>query len=117
MANTQNLREKFIQARLIDALESSGDYVLKLMKTNKNGIPDLLVFPKNREERPYFIEVKSKNGVVRPMQHFRAKELRKYGIATLYVNDWKNGRANCIEFSEEEVEAILQVNENNDFNL
>ena len=108
-------RESFIQARLIDALELKGDYVIKLMKTNKNGIPDIFVIPADPNERPYFIEVKSRNGIVRPLQHFRARELRKYNIKTLYVNDWKAGPIEQ-KFSDEEVEMILKLKNNEDFN-
>ena len=35
--------ESKIQARIIKRLEAQGYYVVKLILTNKNGIPDLLV--------------------------------------------------------------------------
>ena len=50
------MTEQQIQSKKIKELEGQGYYVIKLMKTNKNGIPDLLVLPKNSDA--FFIEVK-----------------------------------------------------------
>jgi len=36
------MTEQKIQKKRIDQLESEGYYVIKLIKTNKNGIPDLI---------------------------------------------------------------------------
>ena len=55
------MTEQQIQSKKIKELESQGYYVIKLMKTNKNGIPDLLVLPKNSDA--FFIEVKKEGGV------------------------------------------------------
>jgi DNA-binding sugar fermentation-stimulating protein len=52
------MTEQQIQSKKIKELEGQGYYVIKLMKTNKNGIPDLLVLPKNSDA--FFIEVKRK---------------------------------------------------------
>ena len=41
------MREQAIQSKLIKKLESEGYYVIKLIKTNKNGIPDLIAIPPN----------------------------------------------------------------------
>ncbi len=51
-----------IQARKIKELEDQGYYVVKLMKTNKNGIPDLIAIPKDSdvlfiEHEPYHVDV------------------------------------------------------------
>jgi Holliday junction resolvase len=48
------------------------------MKTNKNGIPDLLALKHN--ETPYFIEVKTSTGKVSPLQSYRMEELKKEGF-------------------------------------
>ena len=39
------MTEQQIQAKRIKQLEAEGYYVLKLVKTNKNGIPDILAIP------------------------------------------------------------------------
>jgi hypothetical protein len=80
------MTEQQIQSRLIKDLESKGYYVIKLVKTNKNGIPDLIAIPKNSDVE--FIEVKRKNGKVSPLQEYRIKELIKHGVkAIVYYGD------------------------------
>ena len=39
------MTEQQIQSRRIKELEEQGYYVIKLIKTNKNGIPDLVAIP------------------------------------------------------------------------
>lgn len=73
------MTEQQIQAKKIKELESQGFYVVKLMKTNKNGIPDLLVIPPNANV--HFIEVKGPKGRLSMLQEFRIKELQKHGIS------------------------------------
>ena len=58
-------------------MENKGYYLIKLIKTNKNGIPDLLAL-KNNEI--YFIEVKRKDGKLSKIQEYRIKELKKNGF-------------------------------------
>ena len=41
------MTEQQIQAKRIKELEAEGYYVIKLVKTNKNGIPDLIAIPPN----------------------------------------------------------------------
>jgi Holliday junction resolvase len=80
------MTEQQIQSRLIKELEAKGYYVIKLVKTNKNGIPDLIAIPKNSDVE--FIEVKRKNGKVSPLQEYRIKELIKHGVkAIVYYGD------------------------------
>lgn len=71
------MTEQQIQSKLIKKFESEGFYVLKLIKTNKNGIPDLLAI---KEDRTKFIEVKKPGGVLSELQKYRIRELRKQGI-------------------------------------
>lgn len=72
------MTEQQIQSKLIKRLESEGYYVLKLVKTNKNGIPDVVALKAG--EIPKFIEVKRPTGVVSELQQFRLRELRKHGF-------------------------------------
>ena len=70
------------QKILIDQYEKEGWYVIKLMKTNKNGIPDLLCL--HKDFCPRFIEVKDVNGVVSELQKYRIEEIKKKtGIKTI----------------------------------
>lgn len=78
--------EQKIQARRIKQLESDGYYVIKLMKTNKNGIPDLIAIPKGSDV--LFVEVKRPGNKRTPLQEFRAKELEERGIfVELYTGE------------------------------
>lgn len=69
--------ESKIQARIIKRLESEGYYVVKLILTNKNGIPDLLVL---KDGRAFFVEVKRPGEKPRPLQEYRMNELRGLGF-------------------------------------
>ena len=82
------MTEQQIQSKKIKELESQGYYVIKLMKTNKNGIPDLLVLPKNSDA--FFIEVKKESGVLSKLQEYRINELNKHGLKTQILKGWKN---------------------------
>lgn len=72
------MTEQQIQTKKIKELEQQGYYVIKLIRTNKNGIPDLLAIPKDSDV--LFVEVKAANGRVSKLQEFRIKELSKHGI-------------------------------------
>jgi hypothetical protein len=82
------MTEQQIQSKKIKELESQGYYVIKLIKTNKNGIPDLLVLPKNSDA--FFIEVKKESGVLSKLQEYRINELNKHGLKTQILKGWKN---------------------------
>jgi Holliday junction resolvase len=74
------MTEQQIQAKRIKELEQEGYYVIKLIKTNKNGIPDLIAIPPNAEV--LFSEIKTSKGRVSKLQEYRLKELKKYGFRT-----------------------------------
>jgi|TARA_R110000851_G_scaffold190072_2_gene340417 hypothetical protein len=74
------MTEQQIQSKRIKELEDEGYYVLKLIKTNKNGIPDLLAIPPGSDV--LFSEVKTKNGRLSKLQEYRLKELEKHGVKT-----------------------------------
>ncbi len=78
------MTEGQLQSKKIKELESQGYYVIKLMKTNKNGIPDLLALKPN--EPPYFVEVKTPKGRVSPLQEYRLSELKQLGFQTEIYN-------------------------------
>ncbi len=74
------MTEQQIQKKRIEELESQGYYVIKLIKTNKNGIPDLIAIPPGSDV--LFSEVKKPEGKVSKLQEYRLKELTKYGFKT-----------------------------------
>lgn len=72
------MRESQIQSKKIKELEAQGYYVLKLIKTNRNGIPDILAIPKNSDVE--FYEVKGPTGKLSKLQEYRIKELTEHGV-------------------------------------
>jgi Holliday junction resolvase len=74
------MTEQQIQSRRIKELEAQGYYVIKLVRTNKNGIPDLIAIPKNSDV--LFCEVKRPEGRLSKLQEYRIKELNQHGINT-----------------------------------
>lgn len=72
------MTEQQVQSKKIKELELEGYYVLKLIKTNKNGIPDLLALHPDRDI--LFLEVKTRKGRVSKLQEYRIKELREHGF-------------------------------------
>jgi len=74
------MTEQQIQSKRIKQLEAEGYYVLKLIKTNKNGIPDLIALPPGCDV--LFSEIKKPTGIVSALQKYRIKELESYGFKT-----------------------------------
>ncbi len=72
------LSEQKVQSKRIKELEAEGYYVIKLIKTNKNGIPDLIAI--HPDKGVLFSEVKKANGKLSPLQKYRIEELKKLGI-------------------------------------
>lgn len=72
------MTEQQLQSKRIKELEAEGYYVIKLVKTNKNGIPDLIAIPSGSDV--LFVEVKSSSGKVSKLQEFRHEELKKHGV-------------------------------------
>jgi Holliday junction resolvase len=74
------MSEGKVQRKKIKELEDQGYYVIKLIKTNKNGIPDLLAIPPNSDV--LFVEVKKGDNTTSKLQDYRIKELNQHGIKT-----------------------------------
>ena len=81
------MTEQQIQSKKIKELEENGYYVIKLVKTNKNGIPDLIAIPKDSDV--LFVEVKTDIGRLSKLQEYRIKELSSHGIKTEIQRGWK----------------------------
>jgi hypothetical protein len=74
------MTEQQIQDKRIKELEGQGYFVIKLIVTNKNGIPDLLAIPP--ESNVLFSEIKKPDGKVSRLQEFRMKQLSDHGCKT-----------------------------------
>lgn len=71
-------------------LENAGFYVIKIMQSNKNGIPDLLCFKKVKSRLICFmVEAKrTEINTADPLQVWRHKEIQLYGMKTFIANNW-----------------------------
>ena len=67
--------ESKIQKKLIDILEQNDWYVVKVMKSNKNGISDL--FAQKKGFKTLHIEVKKEDGKIDELQLYRFEEIIK----------------------------------------
>lgn len=64
-----------------------GYYVVNLIKTNKNGITDLMALRAN--EPAIFIECKEKSDTLKPLQKYRIDELNNAGCIAFCLQDGK----------------------------
>jgi Holliday junction resolvase len=71
------MTEQAIQAKIIKRLEAEGWYVVKLIQTNKPGIPDLVATKPNEV---LWVEVKRPGQKPSPVQEYRHNELRGLGF-------------------------------------
>jgi Holliday junction resolvase len=74
--------ESQIQSKIIRKLREQGWMVIKLIKTNCNGIPDLLI---HRHGATCYIEVKRPGQSPTALQQYRMKELAAHGITCITV--------------------------------
>jgi len=86
------MTEQQIQTKRIKELEAEGYYVIKLIKTNKNGIPDLIAIPPGADV--LFSEIKTPKGKLSKLQEYRLKELREHGVNTEIYNGRKTDNDN-----------------------
>jgi Holliday junction resolvase len=77
------MKESQIQSAIIKKLTAAGWYVVKLIQTNKNGIPDLVC---HRDGKTVYLEIKQPGNDLEPLQWHRIKQLRKYGILAYCVD-------------------------------
>jgi len=63
--------------------ESKGWFVVNLIKTNKNGIPDYVIF---KDGITVFVESKEEWDSLSKIQEYRIKELKQLGFK-VYVNE------------------------------
>jgi Holliday junction resolvase len=77
------MTEQDIQANIIKRLEREGYFVLKLIQTNKTGIPDLVATKPNET---LWVEVKRPGKKPSPTQEYRHAELRSKGFNVLVLD-------------------------------
>ena len=90
MKHLNEISEQKIQTKIINRLTKEGWLCVKLIKTSKNGIPDVMAL---KDGNTMFIEVKKPNGRLSELQKIRIKQLQDLGfeckIWTDYDLDYK----------------------------
>ena len=76
--------ERDIQSKIIQRYQREGYMVVKLILTNHNGFPDLMLL---KDGVASFVEVKRPNEKPRPLQEYRIKELERYGFSVSVLTD------------------------------
>jgi len=77
--------EQAIQKKIINQLQKEGWLCIKLIKTNWNGIPDLLCL---RNGLTMFVEVKREKGKLSELQKVRIKDLKEKGFEVKVWTDY-----------------------------
>ena len=84
------MTEQQIQKKITTQLEREGYLVLKIIKCNKSGYPDLIAV---KENDTLFVEVKRPKGKLSELQKVRIEDMKKRGINvvvwTAYKEDFK----------------------------
>ena len=90
MKHLNEISEQKIQTKIINRLTKEGWLCVKLIKTSKNGIPDVMAL---KDGNTMLIEVKKPNGRLSELQKIRIKQLQDLGfeckIWTDYDLDYK----------------------------
>jgi Holliday junction resolvase len=77
--------ESKIQAKIIKKLENEGYFIIKIIRCNKAGIPDILAL---KNGKAIFIEVKQPKGVLSTIQKYRIEEMRAKGLNVKIWQDY-----------------------------
>jgi hypothetical protein len=78
--------ESQIQSQLIKKYEADGYFVVKIIKANMAGVPDLLLIDKHTLVASW-VEVKSPNGEISPLQKLFARKYRALGGSARFVTE------------------------------
>lgn len=74
--------ESVIQSKIVNEAKKNGYIVLKVVKCNMNGYPDLTLF---KDNETIFIEVKNEKGIQSELQKYVQKQLEKEGFKYFLV--------------------------------
>lgn len=77
--------ESKIQKKIIKKLEKDGYFVLKIIRCNKNGTPDIIA---SKENHTMFIEVKQPTGRLSMLQIHRIAEMKGKGLDVRVWTDY-----------------------------
>jgi hypothetical protein len=78
------LKESIIQTKVRQYFERDGWLVVKIIQASKNGWPDLQC---HKNGKTVFIETKTENGIVSPLQFYRHEQLMKQGFEVYIIRN------------------------------
>lgn len=81
------MKERDLQAKIIENLELSGWEVNKVIKSNKSGWPDVEAF---RNKVTIFIETKTTGKEAKKLQLYRHRRLRAQGFLVFVIDTWED---------------------------
>lgn len=81
------MKERDLQAKIIENLELSGWEVNKVIKSNKSGWPDVEAF---RNKVTVFIETKTTGKEAKKLQLYRHRRLRAQGFLVFVIDTWED---------------------------
>lgn len=81
------MKERDLQAKIIENLELSGWEVNKVIKSNKSGWPDVEAF---RNRMTVFIETKTTGKDAKKLQLYRHSRLRAQGFLVFVIDTWED---------------------------
>lgn len=76
--------ERDIERKITKKMRERGWFDVKLMQTNRNGMPDRMFL---KAGRVFFVEFKSRHGRLSELQKLRIGELRTMGFHVLVVRE------------------------------
>lgn len=76
--------ESDIQRKIIKRFTNQGFMVVKMVLTNCNGFPDLMLL---KNGKTIFVEVKRPNEKPRPLQQYRLSQLEKLGFNVMILSE------------------------------
>ena len=85
MERSKKILESVIQKKIINRLKKEGWLCIKLIKTNWNGVPDLIC---HRNGETMYIEVKQPSGRLSELQKVRIAELKEKDITVKVWQDY-----------------------------
>ena len=89
------MKEQYYQKKISDNLSRKGWFVTNLIKTNRNGIPDLLAL--KHGERPHYIECKTPTGKLSTIQEYMLNLLSSLNFSCsvsygMEIKEWINNK-------------------------
>jgi hypothetical protein len=98
------------QTKIKITFEKNGWYVINLIKTNKNGITDLICI---KNGVSIFIESKEIKDTLKPLQKFRIDELNQQNTSAICLQKNKGiTYGNIIDSEIESYDSIMKLIEN-----